>query len=67
MPEMDGFSLINHIKEKHHNIEIMVMTAFPELSIIDKLESAGVHYYIFKPFHIKQLVLIQLIYNNHEF
>jgi len=56
MPDIDGISLIQHIKNNHPDVEIMVMTAYPDESRIDELENLGVHYYIFKPFHKSQLI-----------
>lgn len=55
MPQMDGLTLISHVKQDYPEIPVMIMTAFPSVeSAIAALRSRVVDY-ITKPFNIHEL------------
>ncbi|MCP5054427.1 MAG: response regulator [bacterium] len=62
MPEMNGFQLIEHLKnnENYHHIPVIVITTEGRDTYIEKAKALGAVDYIKKPFQpeqIKQLIL----------
>jgi CheY-like chemotaxis protein len=55
MPQMDGFSLIRHIRSHYPKCQIIIMTAFGTAEIQDQANALGTFYYIEKPFEIRYL------------
>ncbi|MBN1141905.1 MAG: response regulator [Deltaproteobacteria bacterium] len=55
MPEMDGISFIHCLKERHPDVQVIVMTAFGGLdSYIEAMRNGAVEY-IIKPFKMNDL------------
>lgn len=48
MPDMDGFELIKHIKEKDSEAKIIVSTMHEEIWIVNKLKSPDIQAVVFK-------------------
>lgn len=58
MPEMDGFEVLEHLKEDEETclIPVVVLTGISEKEKIQQALDKGVHYYIVKPFEHYDLV-----------
>jgi DNA-binding NtrC family response regulator len=57
MDKMDGIQLLEELKERHRNIEVIIMTAYAsQKTAIDALKK-GAHDYLIKPFEMDELVL----------
>jgi len=52
MPIMTGVEMIESIRQNSHyqDIEIVIMSAYTEKSIVDQVEKLGVKNYLYKPF-----------------
>ncbi len=52
MPIMNGVEMIEKIRSdsRYNNIEIIIMSAHTEKSIVDQIEKLGVKNYLYKPF-----------------
>lgn len=48
LPDMDGFKLIKHIKEKDSGAKIIVSTMHEEIWIVNKLKNTDIHAVVFK-------------------
>jgi DNA-binding NtrC family response regulator len=55
MPEMDGLSLVSHVKQTHPDIPIVVMTGYPSVDSAVAALRSKVADYVVKPFNINQL------------
>ncbi len=55
MPEMDGFKLIEEIREINKNIPIIVISGYIDNETIRKIKQIGANEYIEKPFSIKEV------------
>lgn len=55
MPNMNGLEASQKILEKHGDINIIMMTAYGEMEIVNKALDAGVKKCITKPFDIMDL------------
>lgn len=60
MPVTNGLDFARHIRETYKDMEIVIMTGFPDKPLIDAFRSLGIGYFLFKPF-----TDIQLIYTIH--
>ncbi len=57
MPVMDGVELIKRIKERHDNVDVVVMTAFGSIeSAVDSIKYGAVDYFV-KSGEMKELVM----------
>jgi DNA-binding response OmpR family regulator len=58
MPGMDGFEVLEHLKENDETAEIPVimLTGVEDKSKIQKAILSGIQYYIIKPFDVKEVV-----------
>jgi two-component system response regulator (stage 0 sporulation protein F) len=55
MPNMNGLEASQRILEKHGDVNIIMMTAYGEMEIVNKALDAGVKKCITKPFDIMDL------------
>jgi DNA-binding NtrC family response regulator len=56
MPVMDGFKLIDCLKEKDISVPVIVMTGYVTPEIIRKLELRGFGEFLIKPFSVDELL-----------
>lgn len=64
MPEMSGMELLERVKEKHHGVEVLIITGFGTIdSAVDAMKK-GACEYITKPFNLDELII--KIRNLHE-
>jgi two-component system chemotaxis sensor kinase CheA len=56
MPEMDGATLIKHIRDSAPNMPVLVMTAYGDKQMLMDLIDLGVDEYLAKPFPIAALL-----------
>lgn len=54
MPGISGFDVLKKVKEEYPNTEVVVMTAYGSSDNREKALSEGAHFYIEKPFEIKE-------------
>lgn len=64
MPEMDGIELLEKVKEKHHGIEVLIITGFGSIDSAVEAMKKGAYEYITKPFNLDELIL--KVKNIHE-
>jgi DNA-binding NtrC family response regulator len=55
MPEIDGLQLLSEIKRHDPNVEVVMMTAFPEVKTAIKALKEGASDYLVKPFDLEEL------------
>ncbi|NGZ26079.1 MAG: diguanylate cyclase [Magnetococcales bacterium] len=55
MPEMDGLSMIRAIRDHHHHIPIIVLTAYNEEQYLLRSIELGIDRYLLKPVNTKSL------------
>ncbi len=55
MPVLDGFELLAYVSRKHPDIPILVMTAFADPAVEDKLKVLGFDNYLEKPLDFEDL------------
>jgi len=55
MPGIDGFALIEGIKSRWMDVEIVAITGYPDEKVVERLLSLGVTSLLVKPFTIAQL------------
>lgn len=58
MPEMDGFALLKTVKQKHPNIEVIMMTAYADAYSVKDALLLGADDYITKPFKSVEICMI---------
>ncbi len=56
MPKMDGFALVAHLSTHHHDLPVIVMTAYGTPDMEEKLKEIGTFQYIEKPIDFNLLV-----------
>lgn len=67
MPEVDGFGVLEYLKENKIKINTIVMSAFSEEGTIRQVSEYGVKYYALKPFKMESLEdRIISLYNAHK-
>lgn len=54
MPGISGFDVLKKVKEEYPNTEVVVMTAYGSSDNREKALNEGAHFYIEKPFEIKE-------------
>lgn len=57
MPEMNGIELLKKIKQRQHDCEIIIMTAFGTIQTAVEAMKLGAYDYITKPFSNEELIL----------
>ena len=55
MPKKDGLYVLENIKERNMNINVIVETSYNAPDVIRKVSEYGVNYYILKPFELVDL------------
>ncbi len=55
MPHLTGIELLEKIKEYDHNIDVILMTAFGDISIAVEAIKKGASHYILKPINYEEL------------
>ena len=55
MPNKDGLSVLEYMKQKHIDKKVIVLTSYNTQEIIRKVSELGVSYYILKPFALEEL------------
>ncbi|MBP3952765.1 response regulator [Bacillus sp. YZJH907-2] len=55
IPGMDGLEILKHIKEDHPQINVIMMTAYGELNLINEAMSLGAITHFAKPFDIDDI------------
>ena len=67
LPEVDGFGVLEYLKENEIKINTIVMSAFSEEETIRQVSEYGVKYYALKPFKMESLEdRIISLYNAHK-
>jgi DNA-binding NtrC family response regulator len=64
MPEMNGIELLERVKEKNSEIEVLVITGFGSIGSAVEAMKKGAYEYITKPFDLDELIL--KVKNIHE-
>ncbi|MCP4364634.1 MAG: sigma-54-dependent Fis family transcriptional regulator [Planctomycetes bacterium] len=57
MPHMDGVELLETIKEKHHGLEVIVMTAYGTIETAIRSTKLGAFAYMLKPLDIDEMLM----------
>ena len=55
MPVKDGIAVLEHIKKKEIDKEVIVLTSYNTQDMIRKVSEMGVSYFILKPFELADL------------
>ena len=55
MPNKDGISILEHMKDKGINKKVIVLTSYNTQDMIRKVSELGVSYFILKPFELSDL------------
>lgn len=55
MPNIDGISLLHHVREKYPNIRCIVLSSYSDFQYAKEAISLGVENYLLKPFNIVEL------------
>lgn len=55
MPEMDGLSLLNHVKQHHPWLPMILMTAYGDVTQAVRAMQLGASDYLMKPFEVQEL------------
>lgn len=66
LPDMDGMQVLARIKEINSNIDVIMITGYPEMETAQASVKLGAYDYIVKPFdinYIKLAVLTKLLLN----
>lgn len=58
MPKMDGLEVLQHVKERHPDIEVVMMTGLSEIQTAVKAMKLGAFDYLSKPFDPDELILV---------
>lgn len=56
MPQMDGLTLLKHVRNKHPQIHCIVLTAYNEFEYARESLTLGVVNYLLKPINLEELV-----------
>ncbi|MCP4923985.1 MAG: response regulator [bacterium] len=55
MPEMDGITLLKHVKEKHPHIHFIIISAYTDQDSIDTTQELGAGHFLTKPLNLTEL------------
>jgi DNA-binding NtrC family response regulator len=56
MPEQDGYQLLRHVRDNYRDLEVLVMTGFPQLEDAVMAVKNGAEEYLVKPFTEAELL-----------
>lgn len=65
MPVMDGFTLLENLKQKDYNLNIIMASAYVTKDYIDKAKDLGAKYFVPKPLDFEQIK--KIIFNKDSF
>jgi DNA-binding NtrC family response regulator len=57
LPKMDGLTVLRHVRERRPNIDVILMTAFAEVSDAVAALKVGAYDYLTKPFEVEELIV----------
>lgn len=55
MPDMDGWALAHHIKEKWPHIPVVLLTGAEERYVMERMKESCVDFVLFKPFALWEM------------
>jgi two-component system response regulator HydG len=58
MPRVGGLELLEHVREKHVGVEVIMMTAFGDVETAVKAVRAGAYHFLTKPFRSNDEVVL---------
>ena len=58
MPKVGGFELLEHVKQHHVGVEVVMMTAFADVDTAVKTVRAGAFHFLTKPFRSNDEVVV---------
>jgi DNA-binding NtrC family response regulator len=58
MPKVGGLELLEHVREKHVGVEVIMMTAFGDVETAVKAVRAGAYHFLTKPFRSNDEVVL---------
>jgi CheY-like chemotaxis protein len=56
MPDVDGFTLLDHVRAAHPGVQVIVMTAYGAIDAELEAARRGAFHYLTKPFKLDELV-----------
>ena len=56
MPEQDGYQLLRHVRDNYRDLEVLIMTGFPQLEEAVMAVKNGAEEYLVKPFTESELL-----------
>jgi len=66
MPEMDGYLLLEKVKEKYKGIPVVMMSAYDDTQTLEKVKKIGARSLVPKPVDFKQLKEVLLKMKNEN-
>jgi DNA-binding NtrC family response regulator len=57
LPKMDGLTVLRHVRERRPAVDVILMTAFAEVSDAVAALKVGAYDYLTKPFEIDELIV----------
>ena len=67
MPEMDGVTLLRHVKQRHPELEVVMMTAYATIDTALSAMKIGALDYLVKPFDPEQMIpAVSKIHQDYE-
>lgn len=60
LPGIDGIETLKRIKEYNQSLGVIMITGFPEMSMVEEAMKLGAYDYIVKPFDLAYLKLVVL-------
>src|SRR6186713_50110 len=58
MPKVGGLELLEHVRDKHDGVEVVMMTAFGDVETAVKAVRAGAYHFLTKPFRSNEEVVL---------
>ncbi len=55
MPGMSGLETLDCLRKISEEIQVVIMTAYSEMDVVDKAREKGIEHYIVKPFNIEDV------------
>ena len=67
LPDADGLAILKQLKQKHSELEVIMMTAFGGSSIAIKAMEQGAYDYVTKPFELDELLAtLRRVFEHQE-
>jgi DNA-binding NtrC family response regulator len=66
MPGIDGLELLRYVKREHHNIEVIIMTAYGTVETAVNAMKEGAYDYVVKPFSPEEIDMVVKKIINHQ-